>query len=355
MIQERAHYIDLIRGICVIGIIFIHTCFHSGGSYVPMPMRSISLLLDVPAFFFISGMTMGYIKKDMIINGLFKLSMVFTLLSVICNLLFNSLSLSAIVQPLFLSGIPVPNFFHSVLWSYWFVPVFACTIILSSIIIKKFESKIVYIIIALLVTYTLTFLEYFSMDNYYYFGKKVVMILFPTACFLFGYWCQNNIVNAPDRKRFAVVLFIAACAVFYCCYYYSGNAVFNLQSNKFPFKLPYIAASFLSMAVFIFFYDLKIKNRFFEHLGKNAIFYYAGQGVSSSILFVISPHITLVWGLKLIIMFTINVCLAVLCSELLRLIYIFLANILPNKISAITRNILGKYNLIKDRTGGENA
>ena len=190
--------------------------------------------------------------------------------------------------------------------------------------------------------YTLTFLGYFSIDNYFYFGKKVVMVLFPTACFLFGYWCQNNIVNAPDRKRFAVALFLASCIAFYCCYYYSGNTVFNLQSNKFPFKLPYIVASFLSMAVFIFFYDLKIKNRFFEHLGRNAIFYYAGQGVSSSILFVISPHITLVWGLKLIIMFTINLLLAILVSEFLRLIYLLLADVLPDKISFLTSKCLKK-------------
>ena len=355
MAQERAHYIDLIRGICVIGIIFIHTCAHSGNSYVPRWMLSIALLLDVPAFFFISGMTMGYIKKDMIINSLFKLSMVFTLLSVICNLIFNSLSLSSIIQPLFLTDVPVPSFFKSVLWSYWFVPVFACTIIISSIIIKKFESEIGYVIIALLTVYIMTFIGYFSMDTYTFFGKNINMILFPTMCFLFGYWCQNNIVNAPDRKRFAVVLFISACIAFYCCYYYSGNTVFNLQSNKFPFKLPYIVASFLSMAVFIFFYDLKIKNKFFEHLGRNAIFYYAGQGVSSSILFVISPHITLVWGLKLIIMFTINLLLAILVSEFLRLIYLLLADVLPDKISTITRNILEKYNLIKDQTGGENA
>lgn len=86
MPTQRAPYIDLIRGLCVLGIVFIHTCAHSGSSYVPPQMLWLSLLLDVPAFFFITGMTMAYVQKDILINSLFKLSMVFTLLSFICNL-----------------------------------------------------------------------------------------------------------------------------------------------------------------------------------------------------------------------------------------------------------------------------
>lgn len=331
MQNQRDHYIDLIRGICVIGIIFIHTCFHSGYHYVPMLMRSFSLLLDVPAFFFISGMTVAYVKKDITINSLFKLSMVFTLLSVICNGIYNEISLKSFIPPLFLHGISVPKFFVSIGSSYWFIPVFACTIIFSSIIIKKFENKIGFIINLILGIYCLSFFQVISMPTYQFLGCKIESLLFPTACYLLGYYCRNNIVNSPNKKDFAVSLFLVSCLAFFLCYVYSGNRVFDLQANKFPFKLPYIIASFLSMSIFIFFYDLNKKNKFFEHLGRNAIYYYAGQGVSSSILYVISPYITFEWGIKLPIMFVINVVLAILCSELLRLIYELITCILTHQ------------------------
>ena len=129
--KERAHYIDLVRGICALSIVFIHTCF-----FVPMPMLSISLLLDVPAFFFIAGMTRAYIQKDTILNQLFKLSIVFVLLGFLCNLIAGEVTWASIFQPLFLMGLSVSRLFKAAANSYWFVPVYACTIILGGIIIK---------------------------------------------------------------------------------------------------------------------------------------------------------------------------------------------------------------------------
>ncbi|MBR2111996.1 MAG: hypothetical protein IJ950_03480, partial [Helicobacter sp.] len=55
--------IDILRGICVISIIMIHTTFWSGGAYVPWPVQSLSLLIDVPAFFFIAGASVAYTQK----------------------------------------------------------------------------------------------------------------------------------------------------------------------------------------------------------------------------------------------------------------------------------------------------
>lgn len=134
--RPRAHYIDLVRGICALSIVFIHTCFWSGGAYVPMPMRSISLLLDVPAFFFIAGMTRAYIQKDTILTQLFKLSMVFVLLGLVCNLIDGEITWASIFKPLFLIGINVSPLFKLVPGSYWFVPAYACTIIVGGVIIK---------------------------------------------------------------------------------------------------------------------------------------------------------------------------------------------------------------------------
>ena len=74
---KRDSAIDFSRGIVVISIIFIHTTFMSGVFYVPNFFRQMSLLLDVPAFFFISGMTF-YIKPFSIPKNITRIIVVFT-------------------------------------------------------------------------------------------------------------------------------------------------------------------------------------------------------------------------------------------------------------------------------------
>lgn len=57
---KRDDNIDFFRGIAAVWIIFIHTCFWSGEVYVPVWLRSLSLIIDVPIFMFISGMTFNF-------------------------------------------------------------------------------------------------------------------------------------------------------------------------------------------------------------------------------------------------------------------------------------------------------
>ena len=343
MSGEREHYIDLVRGICAVSIILIHTCFFSGTAYVPMPMRSISLLLDVPAFFFIAGMTRAYIQKDTILTQLFKLSMIFVLSGLLCNLIDGEVTWASIFKPMFLMGVNVSHLFRGVDGSYWFVPVYACTIILGGVIVKNARSHIPWIILLILLTYALAFGGKLSFAGYRFLSVNLDRLLFPVAIYLFGYWCQQHIIPAKSfrRRSFALLLVVGACIVYYLCFLHTGDRVYNLQRNKFPaFKLPYIASSCLSMAGIIFFASNALRNRFFEHIGRNAIFYYAGQGVSSSCLFLISPHIRLDWGIKLSIMFAINLALAIIFSETLRLVYTALISAIRADKKAILRRLL---------------
>ena len=350
MTGEREHYIDLVRGICAVSIVFIHTCFFSGGSYVPMPMRSISLLLDVPAFFFIAGMTRAYIQKDTVLTQLFKLSMVFVLLGLLCDLIDGGVTWASIFRPMFLMGVKVSSLFKGVGSSYWFVPVYACTIILGGVIVKNAERHIPWILLLIVLAYALAFRGELSFAGYRFLGVGLDRLLFPVAAYLFGYWCQQHIIPAKSfrRRGFALLLAVVACIVYYLCFLHTGDRVYNLQSNKFPaFKLPYIAASCLSMAGIIFFAGNALRNRFFEHIGRNAIFYYAGQGVSSSCLFFISPYIRLEWGIKLPIMFAINLALAIIFSEALRLLDTALVSAIRADKKALLRRLLLHCQLFK--------
>ena len=53
--NNRNEYIDCIRGITTINIIAIHTAFWAGETFTPEWFRNLTLLIDVPLFFYLSG------------------------------------------------------------------------------------------------------------------------------------------------------------------------------------------------------------------------------------------------------------------------------------------------------------
>lgn len=57
---KRNDNIDFFRGVAAVWIIFIHTCFWNGSMYVPTWLQSLSLIIDVPLFVFISGMAFNF-------------------------------------------------------------------------------------------------------------------------------------------------------------------------------------------------------------------------------------------------------------------------------------------------------
>ena len=70
---ERNSYIDFLRGIAALGIIAIHTAFWAGQSYTPAWFWNITLLLDVPFFFYLSGWASSYKKCELkhVVKSLF--------------------------------------------------------------------------------------------------------------------------------------------------------------------------------------------------------------------------------------------------------------------------------------------
>ena len=60
---QRDQSLDFLRGLAALSIIFIHTAFWSGEAYVPQAVESLSLILDVPFFFFLSGWGGGYARS----------------------------------------------------------------------------------------------------------------------------------------------------------------------------------------------------------------------------------------------------------------------------------------------------
>lgn len=92
---KRNEYIDYLKGIASIGIIAIHTAFWSGQSYTPEWFWNLTLLLDVPFFFYLSGWGGQYSKKSIekMLKSLGKIWIKWiyfiTLVSILCALSYK--------------------------------------------------------------------------------------------------------------------------------------------------------------------------------------------------------------------------------------------------------------------------
>ena len=113
----------------------------------------------------------------------------------------------------------------------------------------------------------------------------------------------------------------------------NGNEIFfKINKQKFPPQTPYIIWTLFSLTtLFVFYNRLKItKESFVTHIGKNAIFFYFGQGISSSLIyFLVVPMKELMpWWILMVIIYVINVILAFIIASVLKKFDAFGWNIL---------------------------
>ena len=99
--RNRNYYIDNIRGLAIISVIFIYTVFWSGSSYVPEYMRNLALLIDVPIFFLLTGMLMSIIKNINPIKQITKLIFSFFILVLVYQILFRDINVNNLFSALF--------------------------------------------------------------------------------------------------------------------------------------------------------------------------------------------------------------------------------------------------------------
>ena len=199
MEKRRDYNIDFFRGIATLWIIFIHTCFWSGEEYVPSILRQISLIIDVPIFMFISGMSFNFNKSIFKnIKGFIKLwgkyliflIMYFIILLIIDIDNFNVLS---VIKAIFFD-LSDTNKLKVVGGSFWFIYMFIWTSLLSSIVIKIYNyffkdlTNFKYVLLFVLLLY--------GMNLYYpSFVIFKTQTLFYSFIYLLGYYLYNYKIN----------------------------------------------------------------------------------------------------------------------------------------------------------------
>lgn len=335
--MNRDLYIDFAKGMATLSIIFIHTAFWSGQFYIPAEVRVFSLVFDVALFYALSGITSGSnIEKTF--YRLLKLQityMIFVTFLFFLDYFFKVFGLtffsmewlqsfySTFGSKYAATGVSdVPQWqslgnwylhqytnadtFPVVMGSFWYLKVYFILAVFGVLILRFFPKHINWFIGLCLV---LTLL--FNIFPEYYPGGQVGYVAFYLAIFLIA----NRMRRKKIQDRFVPVLYtIVAAALIWMFWYYGSDIFYKINKNKFPPKIPYIIWSLFSLTtLFVLYNRLKItKENFVTHIGKNAIFFYFAQGISSSLVyFVVVPlKENMPWWILMMLIYIVNIILA---------------------------------------------
>lgn len=331
--MQRDSSIDFFKALTVINILFIHTVWWSGSEYVPKWLAQLSLLIDVPFFFFLSGCSATFsFQKTKPFSGIIRLILLFTIFYFLYGLLLHT-------------NYTFDYFFSSLTANYlgvselavfgpslWFIPVFIVVYLVSYFLVKHVGEKNNLLVVLLL----LLIASFFSSELNIFERTKILSVDSLTVIsylvfFLTGYLFYKH---KSDQKIRYFIGFIATAMCFNATWFLLNEGL-QLQENKFPIKFPYTAISFFSIAMFVAVSQQFKFNYKLNYFGKNALVFYLVQGVTSSWLFIISPYITCNWVLKVLLMFGINLLMASVIS--VPVIYVF------NKYLSYTKAWLTKW------------
>ena len=299
--RPRDRNIDILRGIAVVGVVLIHTAFWSGDGWIlPQILQQATLLVDVPLFFFVTGMTLA-IRISSFESTLQGLSKIYLRYIFFCFL-------AALACLPFLTGMaPFYNFANYiflfreplgplpvVVGSFWFLPVYLCVFPLAALLVKAPRTQ------PLLLLLFLHFLILFRLPLYVYHKFPFIeYLLFYLAITISGFLYQNTIYYSVKRSVkkviFLFVLIFPAGPLFFTD---PLTTLSTLQLSKFPPTYPYFGWSIIGITSSIILVSLLRKATSLEplinklsFLGENAFPAFFAQGISASLLFFLTPHL----------------------------------------------------------------
>lgn len=340
--MKRDLYIDFAKGAATIAIIFIHTVFWSGQFYVPTEWRIISLLFDVPLFYALSGITSGG-NVEKTFYRLLKLQityMIFVTFLFFLDYFFKVFGLNVFglewmkdfyatfgskYVPQNISDVPqwqnLGNWYlHSysnadtfpvVMGSFWYLKVYFILTVFGVLILRFFPKHVNWLI-ALCLALTLIF----NVFPQYYPSGQVGYVAFYLGLFLIANKMKGQKI---PTKWIPAVYGAVAFLLLWMFWSYGTEIFFKMNKQKFPPKIPYITWSLFSLAtLFVLYNRLKISSEsIITYIGKNAIFFYFAQGISSSLVYFLVAALQgkLPWYILMVLIFIINVILAIIIAS----------------------------------------
>ncbi len=268
----RDSYIDFFKGFMILWVIHIHTVYWSGHSYIPENVRQLTLLADVPIFFFISG----YLTKPSAFYPcLLKTVKTFVRIYLEYIIISCILLAAVLLVKVLISGWGQPDFLlairsmllvipHGELWdsiqvyngSLWYIRVYLSLLVVVPLLLGIrlfYESKVQVLFFVLLVT--ILFPQEYSKQPFLF--SSAGSVSFYLVFFIGGIIFREQ-ENYLVTKLFA--LQIGLSLLLGLIVFVSDGYQLDIQKYKFPPATQYLIYSLLLVHLFIM-----LKRRFIHN------------------------------------------------------------------------------------------
>lgn len=302
---NRDYYIDNVKGIAVISVVFIHTVFWSGVLYTPEFIRSISLIFDVPVFFVLAGFVYASTGRINSLRTSIKIIMSFVIFCFLLNILTGEFEPSYLLSTITMNSAITPSF-PVVNGSYWFVPMYVVSTITSHALIESFREKSVIFIPTSILYYVYSYFSGYVL-NMQFMGLSAHKVPFYVSCILSGYFLYKTKGNKAWLFVFCLSL------ISFLVMSIKNGYVIDMQKLKLEMKAPYILVSMMSLSA-IFYGICHSRYGMLSFIGKNSIYFYMSQGVGASVIYHFYQLLSMKWWVKLPIMFSLNITITLALS-----------------------------------------
>lgn len=353
--SERYEYIDFLRGVAAVGIVAIHTAFWGGESYVPVWFKNMTLFLDVPFFFYLSGWGSSCHKSDIVKTtkslGTIWLKWIYfvsalTLFCLISKWLPYPFAGVSDVRDLvnnFMLNVSFPGFpvVAGSIWflQYYFVVVFVNTFFLSLVQGSKTKEERFDKLYMVFLAVAFIWISY----GRYALGVDWRYFIFYSFFWMMG---RNRVGGGTGKKgQFCCRVVLVMIGIAFTSYLQT-LPLYDIQTAKFPPTIKYGFVSLLSiLAAKQIEPYVKHTNKWLNHIGRSAIFYYFAQGIGSSLNFHVIPRVhTDNWVIKFLVTFAINLFVTTILAELFRVTYQYVACLLKKMVVKFLKSNEGNQN-----------
>lgn len=312
--DKRDYSLDFFKGVTVISIVFIHTVWWSGQSYVPNYIAQLSLLVDVPLFFFLSGASATFsFEKPKPFSGIIRLVSLFTLFYLVYGLIHDTKNTFDItISSLFLVYTETSRSVV-VSGSSWFIPVFVIVYLIAYFIVSYLgKNKVILYLCGLLLFFMYQYESIKVFKSLHILSLTPDFVIANLFFFLLGYYYYRVVKKTKKVQLFSGFLLIISVII---TVYHFMDIPFNLQNIKFPHRFYYVIVSLISISLCMMFSSLIKKEYFVNFIGKNSLQFYLAQGISSSFMFKVASQIKIDWFYKLPVVFLLNLLITYLVAK----------------------------------------
>lgn len=296
-LKERDEKLDFYRGLAILNIVCIHTCFFSGQSYLPDILRTLCLLYDVPILVFLAGRSAQY-RSDFAATfwGLIKIWIEWMFISTLVALGYRLLNGKSVVTPLqYLQGLffyPLEVEHLGIFYqSMWYMQMYVVVVLVAAAL-RELDKRIHFSLISkwafvLFLVIGLAYTSICEKDSFFVLNRTQLCFL---SFFLMGYFTKASdrisVRHYLTQVAFFVTLWIGISKAYHVSF-------LNIQAVKFPPHIIYWAVSMISIITCRFLWQygdsLIHRCRFIRFWGRNSLCFFFSQGIGAGLIYRFVP------------------------------------------------------------------